>query len=64
MRKRANVLRRIGVLHTASEDNLDGQAHNAAFLQQQLGWSDLNVRIDTRWAAGDADRIRKYPNLA
>ena len=34
----------------------------AAFLRglQQLGWVDgANVRIDTRWAAGDADR-RKY----
>ena len=35
----------------------------AAFLGglQQLGWIDgRNVRIDTRWAAGDADLIRKY----
>ena len=34
-----------------------------AFLQelQQLGWSDgRNVRIDTRWAAGDANLFRKY----
>ena len=28
---------------------------------QQLGWTDgRNVRIEYRWAAGDADRIRKY----
>ena len=28
---------------------------------QELGWTDgRNVRIDTRWGAGDADRIRKY----
>jgi putative ABC transport system substrate-binding protein len=35
----------------------------AAFLQrlQQLGWTDgRNVQIDTRWAAGDANLIRKY----
>jgi putative ABC transport system substrate-binding protein len=35
----------------------------AAFLQdlQQLGWTDgRNVHIDTRWAAGDANLIRKY----
>jgi putative ABC transport system substrate-binding protein len=35
----------------------------AAFLQglQQLGWSDgRNVRIDIRYAAGDANLIRKY----
>jgi ABC-type uncharacterized transport system substrate-binding protein len=28
---------------------------------QQLGWADgHNVRIDTRWGAGNADDIRKY----
>jgi ABC-type uncharacterized transport system substrate-binding protein len=40
-----------------------GQARLAAFLQglQQLGWSDgRNVRIDTRWAAGEADHIHRY----
>ena len=39
------------------------QARIAAFLQglQQLGWTDgRNVRIDIRWGAGDAERIRKY----
>ena len=39
-------------------------AHSlATFVQrlQQLGWTDgRNVQIDTRWAAGDADRIRRY----
>jgi putative tryptophan/tyrosine transport system substrate-binding protein len=26
-----------------------------------LGWTDgRNLRIDIRWAAGDADRIRRY----
>jgi putative ABC transport system substrate-binding protein len=35
----------------------------AAFLRelQELGWSEgRNVRIDTRWGGGNADRIRKY----
>ena len=39
------------------------QGRIAAFLQglAQLGWADgRNVRIDTRWAAGNADDIRKY----
>jgi putative tryptophan/tyrosine transport system substrate-binding protein len=56
-------MRRIGVLHTTSADDPDGQARHAAFLQslQQLGWTDGgNARIDTRWPAGDADRIRRY----
>jgi putative ABC transport system substrate-binding protein len=39
------------------------QARMAAFLEvlRQLGWSDgRNLRIDYRWPAGDADRIRRY----
>jgi putative tryptophan/tyrosine transport system substrate-binding protein len=56
-------MRRIGVLHTPAVDDPEGQARNAAFLQglQQFGWTDgRNVQIDTRWSAGDAERIRRY----
>ena len=56
-------MRRIGVLMNIAADDPEGQARIAAFLQglQQLGWTDgRNVRIDTRWGAGDADRIRRY----
>src|ERR1700691_4924110 len=56
-------MRRIGVLSGAAADDLDGQARYAAFLQglQQLGWTDgRNVRIDTRWTAGNAADARKY----
>ena len=55
-------MRRIGVLY-AGLDDPDGQARLAAFLQrlQQLGWTDgRNVRIDIRWAAGNAADARKY----
>jgi ABC-type uncharacterized transport system substrate-binding protein len=55
-------MRRIGALAGIADD-AEGQARLAAFMQglQQLGWTDgRNVRIDTRWAAGDADRGRKY----
>jgi putative ABC transport system substrate-binding protein len=61
--QQAERMRRIGVLHTPAADDPEGQARNAALLQslQQLGWTDGgNVRIETRWAAGDADRIRQY----
>ena len=50
--------RRIGVLIGIGQDDLGGQARYAAFLQalQQLGWSEgRNMRIETRWAAGDAE---------
>ena len=44
-------------------DDPEDQARLAAFLQglQESGWSvGRNLRVDTRWGAGDADRIRKY----
>ena len=56
-------MRGIGVIMNTTADDSVGQTRIAAFLQglQQLGWSvGRNVQIDTRWAAGDADRIRTY----
>src|SRR5712691_2954109 len=56
-------MRRIGILMNLSADDPIGQARLATFLQelQAAGWAqDRNVRIDTRWAAGDAERLRKY----
>jgi putative ABC transport system substrate-binding protein len=56
-------MRRVGVLLPTAADNAVFQARMAAFLSglQQLGWTEgRNVRIDTRWYAGDADLIRKY----
>jgi putative ABC transport system substrate-binding protein len=41
----------------------EGRSRIAAFSDglRQLGWTDgRNVRIDTRWPAGDADLVRKY----
>jgi putative ABC transport system substrate-binding protein len=56
-------MRRIGVLMALAADDPAGQARLVAFVQalQELGWTDgRNVRIDTRWAAGDAERFRRY----
>jgi len=56
-------MRRIGVLMPLAADDPEAQSRVAAFAQglQQSGWTiGRNVRIDTRWAAGDAERIRKY----
>ena len=56
-------MRRIGVLLPATADDPEFQARVAAFVQglQQLGWTEgRNVRIDIRWGAGDAERIRRY----
>ena len=59
--QQAERMRRIGVLMSTAADEPEGQARIAAFRQalQQLGWSDgRNVRIDIRWSASNADRIR------
>src|SRR5262249_1091231 len=56
-------LRRVGVLNTLVADDAMGQARNGAFLQglQQAGWTiGRNVQVETRWAAGDAGRLRTY----
>src|SRR5262249_27356013 len=57
-------MRRIGVLSGGGvADDPDEQGYIGAFIQrlQQLGWTDgRNMRIDTRWGAGNADNIRKY----
>ena len=56
-------MRRIGVLSSLAADDAEGGVRNAAFLQelQRLSWTvSQNLRIDSRWGAGDRDRVRKY----
>jgi ABC-type uncharacterized transport system substrate-binding protein len=60
--QQAERVRSIGVLMSIAPDP-EGQARLAAFLQalQALGWTDgLNVRIETRWGAGNIETIRKF----
>src|SRR5262245_999177 len=55
--------RRVGVLMSTTADDAEGQARMGAFVQglRQAGWTvPGNVRIDARWGAGDAERIRQY----
>src|SRR5262245_31583919 len=61
--QQAEHMRRIGVFMPLAADDPESLARVGAFLQglQALGWTDgRNVRIDYRWAAGDAERIRRY----
>jgi putative ABC transport system substrate-binding protein len=55
--------RRVGALISTAADDPEGLARVGALLQglQQAGWTDrLNVRLDVRWTAGEAERLRKH----
>ena len=61
--QQAERVRRIGVLTNLAADDPEGQVRNTAFAQAlaQLGWTvGQNLRIENRWAAADAERIRRY----
>src|SRR5437763_13285506 len=56
-------VRSVGVLMNLAADDPEAQARLAAFHQglQETGWTvGRNLRIDYRWGAGDAERIRQY----
>jgi putative ABC transport system substrate-binding protein len=56
-------VRRIGVLEPGVENDPGGKAQLSGFTQRlrELGWTDgRNLRIDFRWAAGNADWIRMF----
>jgi putative ABC transport system substrate-binding protein len=62
-RAQGDQTRHIGVLMNLAQEDAEGQARIRGFVEglQQLGWSDgRNARIDARWGAGDAARIRRY----
>jgi putative ABC transport system substrate-binding protein len=56
-------VRRVGVLTNLASDDMEAQVRNTAFAHAlaQLGWAvGQNLEIEHRWAAGDAERIRRY----
>jgi putative tryptophan/tyrosine transport system substrate-binding protein len=56
-------MRRIGVLMGFAENDSRAQAHLAAFRDglQKLGWTEgRSIRIDTRWAAFDAESRQRF----
>ena len=59
-------MRRIGVLMALAANDPEGRARIKVFEQglNELGWSvDRNLRIDYRWAAGDANRYHTAAEL-
>jgi putative tryptophan/tyrosine transport system substrate-binding protein len=62
-RAQGERVRRIGVLINLAADDPEALSRITAFVQglQQLGWTEgRNMRIDTRWGAGDAARFHRY----
>src|SRR5260370_8819253 len=62
-RDQGERMRRIGVLMGIAESDPARQSFVAAFTEalQELGWSSgRNIRIEHRWGAGDAERIRNF----
>jgi putative tryptophan/tyrosine transport system substrate-binding protein len=56
-------VRRVGMLLASAENDPEGKPRIAEFLNQLrgLGWSEgRNIRIDYRWASGEADRLRMF----
>lgn len=56
-------VRRVGVLLSLAESDLEGKAQLAGFTQglAELGWVDgRNLRTEIRWGRGDVDRIRTF----
>src|SRR6516225_9000268 len=56
-------MRRVGVLMGYAENDSEAQAWVAAFREglQTLGWMEgRNIRIDTRWAASDAEKMQRF----
>jgi putative ABC transport system substrate-binding protein len=59
--QQAERVRRIGAFISLGAGDAEGRARLTAFVQglKEFGWTDgVNVRIDTRWSAGDAERNR------
>jgi putative ABC transport system substrate-binding protein len=62
-RAQVDRMRRIGVLMGYAESDREGQANIEAFRGGllKLGWTEgRNIRIDTRWAAADANLAEQF----
>ena len=61
--QQSDRMRRIGVFVSVADDAESRSSRITPFVQglQELGWTEgRNIRIDTRWGAGDPDRFRRY----
>src|SRR5262250_1032661 len=59
--QQSEQVRRVGVLMNLAPDDPEGQVRLKVFLQalEKQGWTDgRNLRVDTCWGAGKAERYR------
>jgi putative ABC transport system substrate-binding protein len=59
--QQGELVRRVGLLMGVADDR-EGQARVTALKQglQELGWTDGNIQIETRFGGADAGRIRSH----
>jgi putative tryptophan/tyrosine transport system substrate-binding protein len=62
--QQAGRKRRIAVLMGFDEDDPEARAQLCEFTKwvRELGWTDGNLRMDVRWAAGKVDQARMFAN--
>jgi putative tryptophan/tyrosine transport system substrate-binding protein len=55
-------VRRVGLLTSLPEKDPEAPAQVMSLRSglQELGWTDLSLRIETRWTGGDVERARAY----
>ena len=61
--QQSDRVRRIGVLNSLAETDLDAQAWDAAFRKRldEFGWIDgRNIHIDYCWGAGSVERLQLF----
>src|SRR5271166_571660 len=61
--QQSDRIKLVAILMSSTENDPEGRARIAAFRRglKELGWIEgRNLRIETRWAGADIDRIRAF----
>jgi putative ABC transport system substrate-binding protein len=60
--QQTNRMRRIGVMMAYGQNDTEGQTQLFGFTRglAELGWTDSNLQITVRWAAGSVERMQMF----